>query len=267
MNRGIILAAVLAILSGCASKPANVTFHERKDDIKTITLLPINVSVSRLGFAGGASPIPEKEESMPASLHETAVTKLEEAGFTVDQLEAHQDDPEFRVAVSNTRNAVSSLLESIAQEKKNGTDEAPAVRQVDLQLTGLQPYVQSDAVALIDYAGFERSGANMAKSWFITLALVVGTGSTVVFPASGSATQLTVLDARDGALLWTDAVPGALNDYPVEKAAANLARAYNTEETDKADDDTSGSTTSTDVSIDTAQAETASLSGTPESTE
>src|SRR5690606_5181631 len=116
-------------------------------------LLPINVSVSKLGFAGGASPIPEKEESMPGSLHETAVTKLEEAGFTVDQLEAHQDDPEFRVAVSNTRNAVSSLLESIAKERKDGTDEAPAVRQVDLQLTGLQPYVQSDAIALIDYAG------------------------------------------------------------------------------------------------------------------
>ena len=209
----------------------------------------------QIGFTGATKPMPELENKVPEDLQNVALEELERVGIEVVKMDHHEDNPDYLMAAQNTRDAVDALLESLADDS-NPEDAMATAAHVDLELTGLSEFVESDAIALIDYAGFKRSAGNNAKMMLISTALLIATQNMIIYPASGSAAKVTLIDTRDGALLWSNSGSGQLDESSVKAAISRLVYEYEKDGVAAAEADASESTTPAEGS--TSEAATSS---------
>ena len=123
-----------------------------------------------------------------------------------------ESDPDFAFEVNQVMEAFNEARKelydgkSVTVENKNkfNTSIGPVVNTIASR-------AQADAVLLLHYYGFEKSGGMVAKdiAASVLLALLSG-GTTVVQSTSGSQIEIAFIDGDTGAVLWvnTKAAPG-----------------------------------------------------------
>lgn len=224
---------IVFILVGC--KPTTVRQHpEFANDqrrIKTVALLPPEVEHTRIVFTGDNERLTQKEDEIRLYLTSAMKNMLKRCGYEpstdfLDRLSGN--DKTLMFDYEQFKTAYGQASKELYKSRAVDEGESKQFR-VNTGLT-TNNFVNSsgaDAVLLVRYQGFEKSGGQQAKEIVASALLMVLVGSAATPAPFGSSVELALIDGKNGEVLWSNAL-GAPQKYPqvFQQAIAPLEKQY-----------------------------------------
>lgn len=226
------MLVVLVWLGACASKPTT-TAREHPDidqallDIERVVVAPPIVSIERIVFSGENERLTAQEANVAAELVAATASALTERGYEVvpfDFAKEREADPDFAFAL----NQVVEAFDRVKQDMQVGRPIPEADKRKFAQSLGeavnlVADRAAVDAVVIVQFAGFDKSGGSRAKDMAASVLLAALLGSTAIQPSEGSYVELALVDGVTGNLLWTDAAAVAkLESGTIAAAIASM---------------------------------------------
>ncbi len=230
--RAIGIAVCIVLLAACATKPTT-TAREHPDidtallDVERVVVAPAIVSIERIVFSGENERLTAQEARIAAELEAATAVALGARGYEVvpfDFNAAREADADLAFALNQVTEAFNrvkgdmQLGRAIPEEKKRQFAESlgEAVNQV-------ADAADADAVVIVQFGGFDKSGGQQAKEMASSILLGVLLGSTAIQPSEGSYVEVALVDGVTGNLLWADAAGAAkLGSELVVRALASV---------------------------------------------
>lgn len=195
-------------LGGCATY-TDVRQHQDLQQearhIATVAVLPADVSIELVTFTGENEKESDKQNTIATQLDAVARKQLEAQGLKVvdfDFAKAVQEQPNLAFTLTQCKEALAKAKKTLygdrVQEKNKGKFKetiGPAANAI-AEATG------ADALLLIKYDGFEKSGGMIAKDIVAGALLAVLTGSMPVSAKEGSQVEVALIASDSGDVLW-----------------------------------------------------------------
>jgi len=179
---------VLVTLAGCAMTTVrqHPDFASGKRIIKTIAILPSEVEYRHLVFTGENERDPKLEKSITNTIETSIGNLLQKRGYTakLDVLEkARAGDKEFNFQLEQFKGAYNEISKELyAQLTVQAEQSATFKLGVGALANPLASLCAADALMLIRYQGFDKSGGMVAKE-VIASALLGALTGVVAVPA------------------------------------------------------------------------------------
>lgn len=220
IGRGVIVALVLlATLSGCAmtSVRQHPDFASGKRKINVVAILPTEVEYRHLVFTGENERDAEREKSIASEIESSLGTVLQNHGYTAksDVLDkARSGDKEFNFQLEQLKGAYVQIAKELYAQPMVQEEESVKFK------VGVGPLANpfaaisgADALMLVRYQGFDKSGGLMAKEITASIMLAALIGSYYVPAKSGGQIELSLIDGVSGDILWSNASGGPVGAY------------------------------------------------------
>ena len=220
---------LLAVLTGCVNNTTVRQTHdwdEERKEIKNIVIIPDDIEVMQLTFTGDGDHLTEHEAAIrnyinnelpalfkargiEAKLIDPALLQQSEVAYTLEQIDSSYES----ISKEIYRSAAMDVKQAHAMKQSIGEVAAP-----------LNVLTGADAFLMVDFKGFEKSGGMIAKDAAVTMVVAIATlGSSVpIAPSASLSGHFTLIDAKDGEILWTN-LSGAqmINAKVVAEAVMN----------------------------------------------
>lgn len=219
----LTLPGMLALLfaSGCApqmtAERTHPEFASNKVDIERVAIVPPIVEFNKVEFSGEGVRDQEQEKTFESMLIRGAETALVERGYTPVVVEREQIAEElaaFNVDLGKLREQYNQARERLYQTPMVTLEESLTFQEsVGEAAAIVASYADADAVLLMRYAGFEKTGGAVAKDVAVGVLVGLLTGYVPVANTEGETLEAAVLDGQTGNVLWVNAAshPAANN--------------------------------------------------------
>lgn len=212
-------AAVLVMLTGCVttSTRTHPTLEEELLKVNTVVIAPPRVEIEFKKLVGENNRLEYQEDAIRAQLMTIARAELLHHGFEVIEFDfddAMKNDVEFAESVSQVRAGFDKAREELQLGKHLSEEEAKAIRaSLGEAVNIVASESGADAILLMRYSGWDKSGGHVAKDIGISLLVAVLTSGMVMasFPTEGAMTEAALIDGTTGEVLWADIKGGALD--------------------------------------------------------
>lgn len=243
--RSVGVMLLVAWLGACASKPMT-TAREHPDidqallDIERVVVAPPIVSIERVVFSGENERLTAQEANVAAELVAATSSALTQRGYEVvpfDFAKEREADPDFAFALNQVIEAFDRVKEDMLLGRPiPEVDKRKFAQSLGEAVNLVADRAAVDAVVIVQFAGFDKSGGTRAKEMASSILLAALLGSTAIAPSEGSYVELALVDGVTGNLLWTDAAGVAkLESGTIAAAIASLPS--DVDPTDRAADD------------------------------
>lgn len=210
-----------ALASGCASQ-SPVRQHPELADaarrIKTVAILPPDVAHERVVFSGDNERLTERERLLARELVLRLRTQFEDRKYVVRGVTGEESgEPAAEtVELQRLRGACNEAIRQLYSDDALADDNGQRRVSIGAVVNPVAEQMQADALLLVRYAGYEKSGGQQAKDMTATILfgtlLTVASGGAVVpmnMPAkSGGIVQLVLIDGTTGDVLWANVAQG-----------------------------------------------------------
>lgn len=216
---------VLVTLSGCAMTTVrqHPDFASGKRNIKTIAILPSEVEYRHLVFTGENERDPKLEKSITNTIETSIGNLLQKRGYTakLEVLEkAQAGDKEFNFQVEQFKGAYNEIAKELYAQPMIQADQSATFKLgVGALANPLARLCGADALMMIRYQGFDKSGGMVAKEVIASALLGALTGVVAVPAKMGGQIEITLIDGISGDVLWSNIAGGPVGAY------ANMANA------------------------------------------
>jgi hypothetical protein len=184
--------------------------------IKSVVIAPPEIEVSLITFTGENERIEDVEATIREEVLNITKRELEEGGYKVIDFDfeaAKQQDESLALVITEFVSGYDNAKEELQHGKQLSLVEANSIRaSLGEAATRVAAAADADAVLLVRFAGFQKSGGQVAKDVGTSILVGVLTLGAVIpiQPASGAFTEVALVDGYTGDILWTDIRGGAL---------------------------------------------------------
>ncbi|TCI01504.1 hypothetical protein EZV61_17450 [Corallincola luteus] len=213
------LVALLTLLfaAGCAQQQTSVRTHpdfaNNRVNIERIAVVPPIVEFHTVEFSGEGVRNLEQEARFEKLLIERAVLALQNRGYTpvvVDREEVSHELANFNVDLGKLRQQYQQASERLYKQHHVSFEESVSFQEsVGEAASIVASYADADAVLLMRYSGFEKTGGALAKDVAVSVLVGLLTGYVPVQEAEGEFIEVAVLDGVTGNVLWVNAASKA----------------------------------------------------------
>jgi hypothetical protein len=210
LSRLAAAVAVLALSACTTGIRQHPEFAARRQAIRSVAVIPPEVTVRLITFTGEDQPIPELERQVREKLPALVAAELASRGFAVP----HATSIESRLGeVPALRFQTTQLQQNFAQAEAEmfrtaqmATAQAENYRRsLGAQVARVSDPLEADALVLVRVQGFQKSGGEIAKDMAKSIVVGVLTGYVAVQPTSGTTMSVAFVDGRSGDVLWANA--------------------------------------------------------------
>lgn len=223
-SRVLLLSSMVVLLSACASMKTttvreNPEFANANRPVKTVALLRPEVDVTRITFTGENDHDTLAEEDIRGKVCITMQGSLEQHGYQVkteliDQLNG--DNKQLNFDFEQLKAAYAQASKELYAKRNVPEQEANNFK------VGIGPVANrfasasgADALLYIRYAGFTKTGGQIAKD-IIAASLIGALTGVVAVPASqGGSVEVALIDGVSGDVLWTNTYAGPGGGAPI----------------------------------------------------
>ncbi len=206
-----LAVAMLLVLPACTTMTTirqHEDFATRRAGIHRVAIVPPQVDATLIVFKGTNEAIPEEVAKVSGTLPELLKRSLESRGFTVAPPVVEESlDPELRSMLTQLRQTTSQVNADMYKTVAMSTSEAMKYRaSVGPQVADLASALDADALLLVGYSEFHKSGGQTAQDVTLAVLLAVATlGNAIVLPPKYGATlQVMLVDGVTGEMLWSN---------------------------------------------------------------
>ena len=217
-----ILLLVLGVLAvaGCATSTTTARSHPTLESelrrVNTVVILPPRVEIEYVTLTGENERMTDKENEIRGQLVEIAERSLSHRGYELvdfDFAGTIASDEEFAYTITQVREGFDRARQDLQLGKKVSEEEAGKIRtSVGEAVNIVAAKTGADAILLMRYAGFDKSGGQVAKD--LSTSLLVGALTAgLVIPVkstSGAVSEAALIDGLTGEVLWANVTFGGL---------------------------------------------------------
>lgn len=228
--------ALCLFLTACAAQ-TTVRQHEdfaaRRAAIRTVAVLPPDISAVLLVFKGDNQPLTAEVEKVAHDLPHSLQQQLTSRGLTasVVDLTSEESDPDLRLAGSQAQQTFNTVIRDM-YSKGVSMKESEALKykaSLGPQVGELADRLGVDALLFAQYAEFHKSEGEVASDVTKSVLIFAATlGSVIaVSPVYGATLQGALVDGSTGEILWADTTGRTeMHESPVAPLAAALFRRF-----------------------------------------
>lgn len=207
------------MLTGCVttSTRTHPTLEEELLGVNTVVIAPPRVEIEFKKLMGENNRLEFQEEAIRSQLMTIARGELLHHGYEIiefDFEDAMKNDVEFAETVSQVRQGFDKAREELQLGKQLSEEEAKTIRTSLGEAVNIVANKSgADAILLMRYAGWDKSGGHVAKDIGISLLVAVLTSGMVMasFPTEGAMTEAALIHGETGEVLWADIKGGGLD--------------------------------------------------------
>ena len=210
----LTIITLIALNAGCSSTTAlrqHPSLEKQLTTIDRVVVAPPDVNISLVTFTGNNTRLPDQEAQIKPQLISTAKEALETANFEfvdIDFESLQQSSESLAYDLENVKRSYQEAKQTLYAESLQEKD----IRSVSASIGGtINPIAEAtlaDAVLLIDYNGFRKSGGKMTQEWVSTILLGVLTGAIISPIREAGTVHVALLDAVSGDVLWANSSQG-----------------------------------------------------------
>jgi hypothetical protein len=224
--RMVAVLSILLVVAGCATTTTRThpTLEEQLHHVNSVVIAPPRVEIEYVTLTGENERLTEQEAVIRSQLISIAKDALTAHGYEIVEFDfdsAMENDEEFAYTVTQIREGFDKAKEDLNLGKQVSEEQAKKL-QICLGEAANIVAAESgaDAILLIRYAGFDKSGGYVAKDVGTSvLVAVLSMGSVIMAsPTSGAITEVALIDGITGDLLWADVKGGHLDAAPAVNA-------------------------------------------------
>lgn len=194
---------VAVATSGCATYLTHPEFKERQKTLQTVACLPPDVEVFKVAFTGTHETMPElypaiKEQTVDGIRH-----VMEAKGYQwqpLDLSEAALDQaPDLRTTYHTIQQIYAKTLKDIKKRRQK-----KFTYTIGAEINPMADYAQADALFLIKWVAYKKTGGEIAKDIAKTVLIAAVTFGTVLAfsPTSEAIAHVALIDGNTGDVLW-----------------------------------------------------------------
>jgi len=191
VKRPLLLLVAMLALVGCPKREE--VFCERVAKLRRVAILPPDVHLSRVAFAGDDEPLTAEDEIAARELPIAIEPELGAHGFVGRPLELSASDPadaSLRYQVTLAQGRQMTLIERVFSGK-------PAAG-FGPDVGGIADRAEVDALLLVSLVGMTKSGGQVARD----VAVTVLTLGSVIYRTSATRLFVTLVHGTTGETLW-----------------------------------------------------------------
>jgi hypothetical protein len=218
--RMVAVLSILLVVAGCATTTTtrtHPTLEEQLHHVNSVVIAPPRVEIEYVTLTGENERLTDQEEIIRAQLINIAEVELRNHGYEIVEFDfdkAIENDEELAYTVTQIREGFDKAKEDLQFGKQISEEQANKL-QISLGEAANIVAAESgaDAILLMRYAGFDKSGGHVAKDVGTTLLVGILTMGQVLMtsPTSGAMTEVALIDGITGDVLWADVKGGYLN--------------------------------------------------------
>lgn len=209
----------LMLLSGCVTTTARThpTLEDELLDINTVVIAPPRVEIEFRKLTSENERLEYQEEIIRSQLVAIASKKLQAHGYEIIDFDfdsAIENDEEFADTVTQITEGFERAKEELKLGKHLPEEEAKNIRiSVGEAVNIVATRSGADAILLMRYSGYDKSGGHVAKDIGISILVTVLSYGMVsmAFPTEGAITEAALIDGATGEVLWADIKGGGLD--------------------------------------------------------
>ena len=213
----ILLTVIVTTACSTTTVRQHPNFATNPGAIKTISMLPTDVTVTKLVLNGENEPIYDKQEYISNYLNTQFKDSLNQKGFTVSVIKSEQfneQDENFSFNVEQVKKAYDTISLEIYKTRAMKTEQAHQMSQsVGEMVNEITSLTNSDALLITKYVGYQKSGGTVAKDVAASVLFTLLTGTTPVSATKGGYFEMALIDGVSGDVLWTNASGGDLIEH------------------------------------------------------
>ena len=224
----ILFLFLIVAVTGCATTSTRLhpTLEQELKQIEKVVIAPPDVRIVKVTLTGEDERIPDKEENYKQELLDIARRELAEGGYEVvdyDFATKLSEDEEFAYLVTQIREGFEQAKKDLQYGKQISEQEAQKIRtEVGEAATIVAGESGADAILLLTYSAFVKSGGHVAKDIATSFLVGILTGMAPVSSSSGAVTEVALIDGTTGEVLWTDIRQGAFKPELADTAMSTL---------------------------------------------
>jgi hypothetical protein len=224
----------MLVVSGCATTKTTARSHPTLETelhhVNTVVILPPRVEIVYVTLTGENERMTEKENEIRNQLVEIAERRLANRGYELVDFDfsgTMASDEEFAYTITQVREGFDRARKDLDLGKQVSEEEANKIRtSVGEAVNIVAAKTGADAIFLMRYAGFDKSGGQVAKD--VTTSLLVGALTAGVFipvsSTSGAVSEAALIDGLTGEVLWANVTVGALDTGIMDKCLESCPR-------------------------------------------
>lgn len=199
---GLILSLGLGT-GGCATYKMHPEFKERRKSIKTVSALPPDVEVYRLTFGGKKEPMYELYPQVSKGTMEALEGVFTEKGYRIQPLDlseaALEAEPGLRATLYTLHEVYKKTLVDIQKRRQK-----KFIYSLGAQVNSLADRANADALLLVKWEAYKKSGGEIAKDMIKTVLIAAATLGNVIaiMPPSYATAHFALVDGNTGEILW-----------------------------------------------------------------
>lgn len=213
MIKKIVIASLLissVILTGCApvtSVRQHSNLQQEAERIKTVIVLPPDVTIELLAFTGENKKLTDKQDVISKQLTTDAQRILKDRGADIVEFDfdkATSENPELAFAIKQCKEAMAKSEKTLYKKSVSPKEMSNFKENIGPAANMVAEITSADAFLLIQYNGFQKTAGMVRKDIAAGVMLGVLTGAFVFQPEEGSAVHVALIAANSGAVLWTN---------------------------------------------------------------
>ncbi len=218
-------------LSGCASYRTHPEFKKRHKSLVSLASLNPDVEVLKVRFGGQNEELHELYEPIKSWTLSEMEAVFKEKGYTWKPLDfdpkAIDSVPELRGSMFAVQELYKKLLVDIFKHRSGDF-----IYTVGAEINPIADWAESNAVVLVRWQAYKKSGGEIAKDMTMSVLLAAATlGSVVAIQAPSEAmAQVSVIDGDTGEILWfhfnTDTWLDVAQEEHVRRAIKTLLKPF-----------------------------------------
>ena len=205
----IIIFLAVWFLGGCASSIRMCPdYPQRKDQIKTIAIMPPEVEAIKITASGDNQMLFDLIPKLQYMITDQARLHLEKKDLSIKVLDISKDalkeDAELRTDLGSVQETFArGNAESIKKAYKKGGDKNFNY-SMDAEVNPFADRTDADALIFVRGTAAKKTKGAITKDYLKTFAIGMATAgqSVVLFPKSFIAFQIAVVDGNTGDVLW-----------------------------------------------------------------
>ena len=206
----MLLTALLFSNIACSTTTAreHPMITQQLELIDTVVIPPPVVSITNVVFTGENEQLERLENQISNLLVVAAKSRLEGQGYEIidfDFESACAENPDLSFAIKQARDGFDKAKETLYKKVAiPESDKRKFKASVGTATNLIASMSGADAVVLIHYMGFKKSGGVVAKDVAVGVVLAALTGTYAQPPTEGAYVEVAVIDGATGDVIWAD---------------------------------------------------------------
>jgi len=207
---------ITIFLSACTTTPTSTTtplktypsLENKFSKIKRIMVTPPDVAIEKITITGNNERLPELEQSIKAQLVNLAQNNINQHNFEFidfDFTSSLKNNHSLALSLDQVKARFSqSKRERQAEKKIDKKDRNITKISVGSMINTITEATESDAILMINFTGFKKSGVKMTQEVISSALLGLTLGIMYAPVQYTSVVEIYLLDAITGDLIWAN---------------------------------------------------------------